>query len=210
MSENTSADNTTQAADASQQAAANAAGATGAAAGAEASASADTAQQAPAQGPTLEEQLAAAKKTAADNHNHYLRAMADLDNYRKRALREKDEIRQFATGRLLEDLLPSIDNLGLGLAAAKQPNADPKTIVGGVEMVLNTLKTTLAGHGLKEINPLGQPFDPHQHEAISHLPSADVPAESVMNVVRSGYALNGRLLRPATVVISSGPAPAAS
>lgn len=202
MSDNTTSDNTTQAADAAANASASAANGS-------ASSSAADAAQAAAAGPSLEEQLAAAKKSAAENHNHYLRAMADLDNYRKRAMREKDELRQYAASRLLEDLLPSLDNLALGLSAAKQPNADPKTIVGGVEMVLNTLKTALAGHGLKEINPLGQPFDPHQHEAISHLPSAEIPAESVMNVVRSGYLLNGRLLRPATVVISSGPAPTA-
>lgn len=159
-------------------------------------------------GPSLEEQLAAVKKTAADNHNHYLRAMADLENYRKRAMREKDEIRQYAISRVLEDLLPAIDNLSLGLNAAKQPNSDPKTIVGGVEMVLGSLKNILGGHGLKEINPLGTPFDPHQHEAISHMPSADIAAESVCVVVRSGFSLNGRLLRPATVVVSSGPAPA--
>jgi len=172
-------------------------------------ASAEQATQAAAAGPSLEEQLAAAKKSAADNHNHYLRALADLENYRKRAMREKDELRQYGASRLLEDLLPVIDNLSLGLNAAKAPNADPKTIVGGVEMVINSLKSALAGHGLKEVNPLGQPFDPHQHEAISHMPSADIAAESVCVVVRSGFTLNGRLLRPATVVVSSGPVPAA-
>ena len=73
-------------------------------------------------------------------------------------------------------------------------------------MVLAQLKTALANHGLKEINPLGQPFDPHQHEAISHEPSRDVQEEHVLSVVRTGYSLNGRLLRPASVVVSSGPA----
>lgn len=156
--------------------------------------------------PSLEEQLAEARKAAADNHNHYLRAMADLDNYRKRAMREKDELRQYATSRLLEDLLPSIDNLGLGLTAARQPNADATVIAGGIEMAINSLKGVLANHGLTEINPAGADFDPHKHEAISHLPSADIPAEKIHTVVRSGYMLNNRLLRPATVVVSSGPA----
>ena len=68
------------------------------------------------------------------------------------------------------------------------------------------MKTALANHGLKEISPAGLPFDPHQHEAISHLPSKDVKDEHVLTVVRTGYSLNGRLLRPASVVISSGPA----
>ena len=66
------------------------------------------------------------------------------------------------------------------------------------------LKSALANHGLKEINPVGQPFDPHQHEAISHQPSQKVKAEHVLTVVRTGYTLNGRLLRPASVVVSSG------
>ncbi len=156
------------------------------------------------------EQLAAARKEAADNRQHYLRAMADLDNYRKRAAREKDEVRQYGAAKILEDLMPVLDNLTLGIGAAKQPGADPKTIVNGVEMVLTQFKGALANHGLKEVSALGQPFDPHQHEAISHLASPDVPAEHVLVVVRTGYTLNGRLLRPASVVVSSGaPAPEA-
>jgi len=158
--------------------------------------------------PGPEEQLAAAKAEAASNYDRYMRAMADLDNFRKRTAREKDELRQYAAGRVLEDLLPVLDNLGLGIAAAKQPGAEVKALVGGVEMVLTQLKTALGNHGLTAINPLGQPFDAHQHEAISQQPSAEVPEGSVTNVIRIGYALNGRLLRPAAVVVSSGPAKA--
>jgi molecular chaperone GrpE len=150
------------------------------------------------------EQLAAARKEAADSHDRYLRAMADLENFRRRTVREKDELRLFASSKLLEDLLPALDNLALGLASATQPKADLKSLVGGVELMQQQLKSALAAHGLKEINPVGQPFDPHQHEAISHEPSPDVPAEHVLRVVRTGYVLNGRLLRPASVVVSSG------
>lgn len=151
-------------------------------------------------------QLAAAKAEAAASYDKFVRAVADLENFRRRAVREKEELRAVATGRVLEDIFPVLDNLALAVTAAKQPNADVKSLVGGVEMVLNQLKTALASHGLKEINPVGQPFDPHQHEAISHLPSPTVKEEHVVNVVRTGYALNGRLLRPAAVVVSSGPA----
>lgn len=158
--------------------------------------------------PTLEEQLAAAKAEAAAHYDRYMRAAADQENFRKRVTREKDELRQYAASRVLEDLLPVIDNLGLGLAAAKLPNADLKSLSGGVEMVLTQLKTALANHGLTEINPAGQAFDAHQHEAISQVPSADVPEGKVVNVVRTGYSLNGRLLRPASVVVSSGAAKA--
>jgi molecular chaperone GrpE len=157
--------------------------------------------------PDLGEQLAAAKKEAADNYDRYVRSVADLDNHRRRTVREKDELRQFASSRVLEDLLPVIDNLGLGLAAAKAPNADLKTLVGGISMVAEQLKSSLATHGLKEVNPVGQPFDPNLHEAISQQPSADIAEGSVATVVRVGFTLNGRLLRPASVIVSTGPAP---
>ena len=154
--------------------------------------------------PDPAEQVAAAKKEAAANHDRYVRAVADLENFRRRTVREKEELRLFAASRLLEDLLPALDNLGLGLAAARQPNADLKALAGGVELVQQQLKGALAAHGLKEINPLGEPFDPHQHEAISHQPSEDVEPEHILSVVRTGYVLNGRLLRPASVIVSSG------
>ncbi|HRJ48453.1 MAG TPA: nucleotide exchange factor GrpE [Opitutaceae bacterium] len=158
--------------------------------------------------PTLEEQLAAAKAEAAAHYDRFMRAAADHENFRKRVAREKDELRQFAGARVLEDLLPVLDNLGLGLAAARQPKADLAALTGGVELVLTQLKAALANHGLKEINPAGQPFDAHQHEALSQQPSAEAPEGTVLTVIRTGYALNGRLLRPASVVVSSGPAKA--
>jgi molecular chaperone GrpE len=151
-------------------------------------------------------QLAAAKAEAAANYDKFMRAAADLENFRRRTVREKDDLRTAATGRVLEDIFPVLDTLGLALQAARQPKADLKSLAGGVDMVLAQLKTALANHGLKEISPAGQPFDPHQHEAISHQPSAEVKEEHVLTVVRTGYSLNGRLLRPASVIISSGPA----
>jgi molecular chaperone GrpE len=148
--------------------------------------------------------LAAAKKEAADNYERFVRVTADLENFRRRTIREKDELRQYATGRVLEELLPVIDNLALAIAAAKAPNADLKNLVGGIGMVQEQFKSALNSHGLKEINPVGQVFDPNLHESISSQPSADVPEGSVLQVVRIGYTLNGRLLRPASVVLSSG------
>lgn len=156
--------------------------------------------------PSLEEQLAAAKKEAAANYDRYTRAVADLENYRKRTLREKDELRQFAATGVMEDVIPILDNLGLGLAAART-QSDVKSVVDGVGLVLEQFKTTLARHGLKEVNPAGQKFDPNFHECISHQANPDTAEEHVMKVVRPGYTLNGRLLRPASVIVSSGPAP---
>lgn len=155
--------------------------------------------------PGPEELLAAAKKEAAANYDRYTRAVADLENFRKRTLREKDELRQFATSGLMDDVIPILDNLSLGLAAASL-QTEVKPIVSGITLVLEQFKTTLARHGLKEVRPDGQRFDPHLHECISHQSSADVAEEHVMQVVRAGYTLNGRLLRPASVIVSSGPA----
>ena len=154
----------------------------------------------------LSGELATARQEAAANQDRYLRAVADLENFRRRTVREKDELRQFAASRVLEDLLPVLDNLGLGLTAANQPGADLKTLTGGIGMVLTQLKTALANHGLKEVNPVGAPFDANLHESISAQPSAEIPEGSVVTVVRPGFTLNGRLLRPASVVVSSGPA----
>ena len=153
---------------------------------------------------TPEEQLAAAKEESKSHYERYLRAAADHENFRKRTIREKDELRQYATSRVLEDLLPVLDNLSLGMAAASQPNADVKTIVEGIGMVQTQLKTALYQQGLKEINPAGETFDAHQHDALSQQASDDVAEGDVLNVIRVGYSLNGRLLRPASVVVSSG------
>lgn len=157
-------------------------------------------------GPSPEEQIAAAKKEHADAHDRYLRLAADMENLRRRTVREKDEIRQFAAGRVLEDMLSVLDNLSFGLTAAKAPNADLQNLVNGIGMVADQLKNVLGQHGLKEINPVGQAFDPNLHEAIAAQPSAEIAENSVIQVVRIGYSLNGRVLRPASVIVSSGPA----
>ncbi len=165
---------------------------------------AEDAAPAPA-APTIEEQLAAARKEAAANYDRFLRAAADLENYRRRVVREKEEARQAAVANLMQHLLPVLDSLQLGLTAAR-PQAEAKTIADGVAIVLDQLKGVLGRHGLVGIDAAGQKFDPHRHEAVSHQPSATVPEGHVIQVVRAGYQLHGRLLRAASVVVSSGPA----
>ena len=162
----------------------------------------------PAAAAAPDEQLAVAKKEAAANYDRYMRAVADLENFRKRTARDKEELRQFAAANVVQDIIPILDNLALGLAAAKQ-QTEVKAIVDGLGLVLEQFKGTLGRHGLKEVNPIGQPFDHNLHECISHQPSPDVAEETVSQVVRLGYTLNGRLLRPAAVVVSSGPAKSA-
>lgn len=154
---------------------------------------------------SLDEQLAAAKKEAADYYDRYVRAVADLENFRRRVNREKDELRQFATANLLQHLLPVLDNLQLGLTAARQ-QTDAKTITDGISLVWEQFKGVLSRHGVKEVDPVGHRFDPHLHESLAHQPSIEVPEEHVLQVVRIGFILHGRLLRPASVILSSGPA----
>jgi molecular chaperone GrpE len=160
--------------------------------------------EAPAGG-DLAAQLAASRKEATDNYDRYLRAVADLENFRRRTVREKEELRQFSASGVLGDLIPVLDSLALAVEAARQPSADLKSLAEGVDRVLRQFKNALTTQGFVEINPVGLPFDPHQHESISHQPSADVKDGSVITVVRTGFSLNGRLLRPASVIVSSGP-----
>ena len=149
--------------------------------------------------------LAAARSEASNNRDRYLRAAADLENYRRRAAREKEEIRQFACEGLLTALLPVLDNLALASNAARHRQSDSSALANGVEMVFAQLRNVLSDQGLVELTPTGEPFDPHRHEAISHENDTSVPEGHVISVVRSGYSFNTRLLRPASVVISKGP-----
>lgn len=158
--------------------------------------------------PTLEELLEKARLDANSAKEAHLRAVADLENFRRRTARERDDLRAFAAANVVEELMPVLDNLGFALIAAKAPNAELKSLTEGVEMVANQFKTALGNHGLKEVNPAGEAFDPNLHEAVSQQPSDEVEEGKVLQVIRVGYTLNGRLLRPATVVVSGGAAAA--
>ncbi|MCC5022946.1 MAG: nucleotide exchange factor GrpE [Candidatus Synoicihabitans palmerolidicus] len=156
--------------------------------------------------PTLEEQLETARRETAAANEAHLRLVADLENFRRRTAREKDDLRAFAAANVVEELMPVLDNLGFALAAAKAPNAELKSLAEGVEMVATQFKNALGNHGLKQINPKAETFDPNLHEALSQQPSDTVDEGKVLQVVRVGYSLNGRLLRPASVIVSGGPA----
>ena len=132
-----------------------------------------------------------------------LRSQADFDNYKKRAAREKEEAIKFANSSLLERLIAIVDNFELGLSAAREEGAD-SPIFAGMSMVLKQLTDFLADNGLQTINAAGQKFDPNLHEAIAHEPSAEFPEGIVLRQSRRGYRLKDRLLRPSSVVVSSG------
>jgi molecular chaperone GrpE len=132
-----------------------------------------------------------------------LRAAADLDNYRKRVSRERDESIKYANAAFLERLIPVLDNFELGLQAARNaPEAAP--IVDGLSMVFKQLQDFLANSGVETIDATGQTFDPNLHEALAQEESHDIPEGKVIRQVRRGYRLRDRLLRPANVVVSKG------
>jgi molecular chaperone GrpE len=133
-----------------------------------------------------------------------MRSQADFENYKKRCAREKDEAVKYANRDLLERLVAIADNFELGLSAAREQGED-SPIYSGMSLVLKQLNDFLAENGLQPIEAVGEKFDPNQHEAIAHEPSAEVPEETVLRQVRRGYRFKDRLLRPSTVVVSSGP-----
>lgn len=128
-----------------------------------------------------------------------LRERAELDNQRKRLQRDVELARKFANERLLGDLLPVIDSLEAGLAAAP---ADAGAVREGMELTLRQLLKVAADHGLKAVDPVGQPFNPDQHQAMSMVDSPEHPPGHVVQVYQKGWLLNDRLLRPALVVVS--------
>ena len=147
-----------------------------------------------------EDELAAAQAKADENWERYVRAAAELDNVRKRASRDVENAHKFALERFGKELLAVKDTLEMGLAVE---DASVESLLEGSNATLKLLGTTLERFGIVEVDPAGEPFDPELHEAISMQPSDNVEPGSVVNVVQKGYTLNGRLLRPAMVIVAS-------
>src|SRR5439155_393642 len=144
----------------------------------------------------------------ADEHwDRLLRTMADLENFKKRAARERLEATRFANASLLEKLIPALDNLDMALAAANSAETNSvKSLKTGILMIYNQLKSALAEAGLEEIDAFNQPFNPNLHEAVSQEESAEAPEGQVIRQLRKGYKLHDRLIRPASVVVARKPA----
>ena len=136
-----------------------------------------------------------------DWKDRYARLLADFDNYRKRVARDREELAQFAAKDILKDLLPTVDNLALALEKAENKE-DP--FVQGVKLAYDGFLKALADHGATPLDSVGEPFDTNFHDALAQLPSTDVAEGIVMNEVKRGWLLHGKLLRPAQVVVSSG------
>jgi len=133
--------------------------------------------------------------------DRYARLMADFDNFRKRQVREREDLIKRANEDLLGDLLPVVDHLELALAKT-EGSTDP--VIVGVKMVYDQFVALLGRYGLTPLDTKGEPFDPTYHEALSQMSSATVPANMIIDQFRRGWLLAGKLLRPAQVIVSSG------
>jgi molecular chaperone GrpE len=138
-----------------------------------------------------------------DATDRVLRAQAELENYRKRARREIEDERRYATLPLLRDVLPVLDNFQRAIAAAEK--TESTALLDGVRMIAQTLLAVLAKHDCKQIEALHKPFDPAFHEAISQQPTAEHPPGTVVLVAQDGYTLHDRVVRPSQVIVSTAP-----
>jgi len=150
------------------------------------------------------ESPAKAEDEIAALNDRLLRLQADFENFRKRTIREKNELFRRANESILEELLPVLDSMGLAIEGAGNHGAAP-ALVDGFELVSEQFLSVLGKFGLSPIDAEGQQFDPNLHEAVSHLPSDTVADGHVITQTRRGYMLGEMLLRPAQVVVSSGP-----
>lgn len=149
----------------------------------------------------LQAALNAAEAKAAEHKDLYMRALAELDNVRKRAARDIEQAHKYAIDRFANDLIGVKDSLELGLAS----DASVEALRTGTEATLKLLAKAFEKAGLIELSPGGEPFNPEFHEAMAMQPSAEQPPNTVAQVVQKGYQLNGRLLRPARVIVTREP-----
>ncbi|MBB3059706.1 nucleotide exchange factor GrpE [Microbulbifer rhizosphaerae] len=146
----------------------------------------------------LQEQLAIQKELA-------MRAQAEAQNARRRAQQDVERAHKFGVEKLLQDLLPVVDNLERALAAIDTENETQKAVAEGIELTHKSFVDTLAKYSVETVDPAGEPFDPELHQAMTQVPNGDVEPNTVLEVFQKGYRLNGRLVRPAMVVVSKAP-----
>jgi|SRR5437667_2178656 len=167
-------------------------------------------ETAPTAGPLSPKQIEELKTKAAKADEHWdrlLRATADLENFKKRAARERQDAIRFANASLFEKLIPALDNFDMALAAAQNAEGGSvESLKAGITMIHTQLKNALAEAGLEEIDAANQRFDPNLHEAVSQEESAETPEGQVVRQLRKGYKLRERLIRPASVVVARKPA----
>lgn len=153
----------------------------------------------------LRAEIAALKEQATNASEQALRAAAEAQNTRRRAEQDVEKAHKFALEKFVNDMLPVADNLERAIEASKAEQVNIETVVEGVELTLKSLVDALKRHNVEPINPAGAPFDPQFHQAMSMVPDPNVEPNTVINVFQNGYTLNGRLVRPAMVVVSKAP-----
>jgi len=155
----------------------------------------------------LEAELAKATASAAEFKDAALRAKADADNIRRRAAIDVDKAKKFALEKFANELLPVIDNMERGLLHADKENETLLPLIEGIELTAKSLESALEKFGVKAVNPEGEKFNPELHQAMSMIENPDVEPNTVITVMQKGYELNGRLIRPAMVMISKAATP---
>lgn len=151
-------------------------------------------------------QIASLTEQLEDARNQVLRAQAEAQNARRRAEQDVEKAHKFGQEKIINDLLPVVDNLERALAAIDVNDEAFKAVVEGIELTHKSFVDSLKRHKVEQINPEGEPFDPQLHQAMSMVENADVEPNTVINVFQKGYTLHGRLVRPAMVVVSKAPA----
>ena len=154
----------------------------------------------------LQQALAEAEERARGHREQYLRAVAELDNVRKRAQRDIESANRYGLEKFAAELLPVRDSLELAVQSADQAEVDARSLKQGQEATLQLLAKALERLGIAPINPVGEPFDPTRHEAMLAQESATASPNTVLQVVQTGYELNGRVIRPARVIVAKAPA----
>ncbi|HEY7773648.1 MAG TPA: nucleotide exchange factor GrpE [Marinagarivorans sp.] len=152
----------------------------------------------------LQAEVEALKNELAGAQEQVLRASAEMQNARRRAQQDVEKAHKFALEKFVGDMLPVADNLERALEAANGQQGSIEAIVEGVELTLKSMVDGLKRHNVEGVYPEGEPFDPQLHQAMSMVPDPNVEPNTVINVFQRGYTLNGRLVRPAMVVVSKG------
>lgn len=152
---------------------------------------------------TLKKQLAAAQTKVADQQDSVIRAKAEVDNIRRRSAQDVEKAHKFALEKFAGELLSVADNLGRALEVADREDESLKPMIEGIELTLKSFDDALSKQGITEVNPEGETFNPELHQAMSMVPNPDVKPNTVIAVMQKGYQINGRLLRPAMVMVSA-------
>ena len=150
----------------------------------------------------LEAQLEAAQQASLEERERAIRAVAEMENLRRRAAQDVEKAHKFALEKFAAELLPVLDNLERAIELADKENDTLKPMIEGVELTLKSMQSGVGKFGLVALDPINQLFDPNVHQAMSMVPSADVAPNTVIAVMQKGYELNGRVIRPAMVMVS--------